>query len=127
VNRRRPQTPALIHRPHQVVDARAEVAIVRDGVASHWHSWGVRDRELDVPVGDDTIWRLYSMTKPVAGVAMMTLYEQGHFQLDDPVERWIPEWKNWLSDHDLASMTANMGEWPLRRRQRLRPDRGGAR
>ena len=104
MNRRRPQTPALVCRPHQVVDARAEVAIVRDGVVSHWRSWGVRDRELDVPVGDDTIWRLYSMTKPVTGVAM-TLYEQGHFQLDDPVERWIPEWKN----------------------KRLRPDRGGAR
>ena len=54
----------------------------------------MRDRELDVPVGDDTIWRLYSMTKPVTGVAKMTLYERGHFQLDDPVERWIPEWKN---------------------------------
>jgi len=74
--------PALVCRPHQVVDARAEVAIVRDGVVSHWHSWGVRDRELDVPVGDDTIWWLYSMTKPVTGVAMMTLYERGYFQLD---------------------------------------------
>ncbi len=74
--------------------AGAEVAIVRDGVLGYRRSWGVRDRELAVPVGDDTIWRLYSMTKPVTGVAMMTLYERGHFQLDDPVERWIPEWKN---------------------------------
>ncbi len=142
--------------------AGAEVAIVRDGVLGYRRSWGVRDRELAVPVGDDTIWRLYSMTKPVTGVAMMTLYERGHFQLDDPVERWIPEWKNmtvrepdpnggmhivpahrpptvrdilthtsgigygyengdlllgersWLADHDLATMAATMGEWPLR-------------
>ena len=42
--------PALVRRPHQVVDAGAEVAIVRDGVVGYRHSWGVRDRELDVPV-----------------------------------------------------------------------------
>ncbi|HAS10180.1 MAG TPA: hypothetical protein DCS55_06635, partial [Acidimicrobiaceae bacterium] len=36
----------------------------------------------------------YSMTKPVTGVALMTLYERGMFQLDDPVHRWIPEWRD---------------------------------
>src|SRR5262249_8557965 len=40
------------------------------------------------------IWRIYSMTKPIIGVALMTLYEQGHFQLADPVARWIPEWRD---------------------------------
>jgi CubicO group peptidase (beta-lactamase class C family) len=53
--------------------AGAEVAIVRDGVVGYRRSWGHRDRERGVAVGDDTIWRLYSMTKPVTGVAMMTL------------------------------------------------------
>ena len=41
---------------------------------------------------DDTIFRIYSMSKPITSIALMTLYEQGHFQLTDPVSRVIPEW-----------------------------------
>ena len=52
------------------------------------------DRERNKPVTEDTIWRLYSMTKPITGVALMKLYERGDFQLDDPVHRWIPEWRD---------------------------------
>lgn len=74
--------------------AGAQVAIVRGGTVGYFESFGLQDRERQVPVADDAIWRLYSMTKPITGVAMMTLYEQGHFQLDDAVDRWIPEWKN---------------------------------
>lgn len=74
--------------------AGAQVAIVRNGVVGHFASFGLRDRERELPVVDNTIWRIYSMTKPITGVAIMTLFEQGHFQLDDPVDRWIPEWKN---------------------------------
>ncbi len=74
--------------------AGAQVAVIRGGVVGHFESFGLQDRERGVPVADDAIWRLYSMTKPITGVAMMTLYEHGHFQLDDPVHRWIPEWKN---------------------------------
>ncbi len=74
--------------------AGAQVAVVRGGVLGYFESFGHQDRERSVPVADDAIWRLYSMTKPVTGVAMMSLYEQGHFQLDDAVDRWIPEWKN---------------------------------
>ncbi len=74
--------------------AGAQVAVVRGGVVGYFESFGQQDRERSVPVGDDAIWRLYSMTKPITGVAMMTLYEQGHFQLDDAIDRWIPEWKN---------------------------------
>ncbi len=73
--------------------AGAQMAVVRGGVVGYFESFGEQDRERSVPVGDDAIWRLYSMTKPITGVAMMSLYEQGHFQLDDPVDRWIPEWK----------------------------------
>lgn len=72
--------------------AGAQIAVVRGGVLGHFESFGQRDRERDLPVVDDTIWRLYSMTKPITGVAIMKLYERGHFQLDDAVERWIPEW-----------------------------------
>ncbi len=74
--------------------AGAQVAIVRGGVVGYFENFGKRDRERDLPVTDDTIWRLYSMTKPITGVAMMTLYERGHFQLDDAVDRWLPEWKD---------------------------------
>lgn len=74
--------------------AGAQVAVVRGGTLAYFESFGHQDRERQVPVAPDAIWRLYSMTKPITGAAMMTLYEQGHFQLDDPVERWIPEWRN---------------------------------
>lgn len=50
---------------------------------------GYRDRERGVEVADDTIWRIYSMTKPVIGVAVMMLYEEGRFDLNDHVGRWI--------------------------------------
>lgn len=74
--------------------AGCQVAVVRHGRLGHFSSYGQMDRERGVDVGDDTIWRLYSMTKPITGVAMMTLYEQGHFQLDDAIDRWIPQWRD---------------------------------
>jgi len=80
--------------------AGAQMAIVRCGQVGYFESFGDQDRERSVPVGDDAIWRLYSMTKPITGVAMMTLYEQGHFQLGDPVDRWIPEWKGMMVTED---------------------------
>ena len=46
------------------------------------------------PMTEDTIFRIYSMTKPITSVAMMMLYEQGFFHLGDPVHRFIPEWRN---------------------------------
>jgi CubicO group peptidase (beta-lactamase class C family) len=51
------------------------------------------DREHAVPMADDAIFRIYSMTKPIASVALMQLYERGMFQLLDPVHRYIPEWR----------------------------------
>ncbi len=74
--------------------AGAQVAVLRHGELGYFESFGDMDRERSKPVAEDTIWRLYSMTKPITGVALMTLYERGHFQLDDPVHRWIPEWRD---------------------------------
>lgn len=74
--------------------AGAQVAISRGGTLGYFESFGQQDRERALPVADDTIWRLYSMTKPITGVALMALYEHGHFQLDDPIHRWIPEWRD---------------------------------
>jgi CubicO group peptidase (beta-lactamase class C family) len=45
-------------------------------------------------MAEDTIFRIYSMSKPITSVALMMLYEHGHFQLDDPVQRWIPAWRD---------------------------------
>ncbi|QGG96603.1 serine hydrolase domain-containing protein [Actinomarinicola tropica] len=74
--------------------AGCSVAVARDGHVGYYEEIGQRDRERGLPVTEDTIWRIYSMTKPITGVALMTLYERGVFQLDDPVHRWIPEWRD---------------------------------
>ncbi|MDH3643345.1 MAG: beta-lactamase family protein [Gammaproteobacteria bacterium] len=55
---------------------------------------GAMDIEREKPMTRDTIFRIYSMSKPITSVALMMLYEQGHFQLDDPVARYIPAWKD---------------------------------
>jgi len=55
---------------------------------------GLMDRERGVAMAEDTIFRIYSMTKPITSVALMMLYEHGHFQLNDPVYRWIPSWRD---------------------------------
>ena len=54
---------------------------------------GLRGLESQAPIEDDTIYRIYSMTKPVTGVAMMMLYEEGKFELDDPVSKFVPEFE----------------------------------
>ena len=72
----------------------AQVVVQRHGSVGYFRSFGEMDRERGRPVEDDTIWRIFSMTKPITGVALLTLYEQGHFQLNDPVSRFIPEWKD---------------------------------
>ncbi len=71
-----------------------QMAVVRHGTVAYARSAGLMDRERDRPVVDDTIWRIYSMTKPITSIALMQLYEQGAFLLTDPVDRFIPEWKN---------------------------------
>ena len=55
---------------------------------------GLRGLEAQAPIEDDTIYRIYSMTKPITGVAMMMLYEEGKFELDDPVTKYVPEFEN---------------------------------
>ncbi|MDZ7827433.1 MAG: serine hydrolase domain-containing protein [Gammaproteobacteria bacterium] len=68
-----------------------QVLVARGGQMAHLQQYGRRDLEADAPVTEDTLFRIYSMTKPITSVALMTLYEQGLFQLDDPIERFIPE------------------------------------
>jgi CubicO group peptidase (beta-lactamase class C family) len=74
--------------------AGCQALVARAGRVAYFRSLGMADRERKVPVRDDTIWRIYSMTKPITSVALMTLYERGLFQLTDPVSRFIPEWRD---------------------------------
>ncbi len=68
--------------------------VARHGKVVQFDAYGVRDLESKKPVTQDTIFRIASMTKPIAGVAMMMLWEQGKWTLDDPVARHIPEFAN---------------------------------
>ena len=66
--------------------------VVARGGAVVWHERrGLADIESGTRVRPDTLWRLHSMTKPVTAVAAMMLYEAGEFALDDPLDRWLPE------------------------------------
>ncbi len=62
----------------------------RDGDALHFEACGYRDAEARLPMERDTIFRIYSMTKPITSVALMMLFERGKFQLYEPVSRYIP-------------------------------------
>ncbi|OZM72059.1 serine hydrolase [Amycolatopsis antarctica] len=66
------------------------VAVTRHGRVAHLSHYGRRDTEADLPVTEDTLWRIYSMTKPITSVAALMLYERGALQLTDPVSRYIP-------------------------------------
>jgi len=66
------------------------IAILRHGRVVHLQTAGQRDLEAGLPVEADTIWRIYSMTKPITSVAAMMLWEEGAFELKDPVARFIP-------------------------------------
>ena len=66
------------------------VTVSRHGKLAHVSSYGARDRDEGLPVESDTLWRIFSMTKPITSVAAMMLYEEGALQLTDPVSKFIP-------------------------------------
>lgn len=70
------------------------VAVVRHGKLVYRRSFGFADLASRKPVRDDTIFRIYSMSKPVTSVAALMLFEQGYFLLDDPVSKYLPELKD---------------------------------
>ena len=65
--------------------------ILKNDKVCYYEGWGMQSREAGVPVSRDTIWRIYSMSKPITSVAVMQLVESGKLELDDPVEKYIPE------------------------------------
>jgi CubicO group peptidase (beta-lactamase class C family) len=68
--------------------------VARRGQVVHFETYGNMDDERHKPMRSDAIFRFYSMTKPIASVGLMMLYEEGRFQLDDPASRFIPELKD---------------------------------
>jgi len=80
--------------------AGCQVLVARRGHQAYLKSFGSMDLERGKAMRDDAIFRIYSMTKPITSVALMMLYEKGYFQLNDPVSRYVPSWKNhrvWVS------------------------------
>ena len=68
--------------------------VARRGEVVHLSALGMMDREAGRAMGVDSIFRIYSMSKPITSVALMQLHERGMFQLTDPVSRFIPEWRD---------------------------------
>lgn len=79
--------------------------IARNGKVVYSQTYGLSDREKNTPMQDDAIFRIYSMSKPITSVALMMLYEEGKFFLNDPVARYIPE----LANLQVAVATADGG------------------
>ncbi len=72
----------------------ALVKVMQRGETVHSSVQGFADVASGRPLAEDTIFRIYSMTKPIASIALMMLVEEGRLQIDDPVHRYIPAWKD---------------------------------
>ena len=98
----------------------AVTIIARRGKVVHFEAHGLMDVKANKPMQKDTIFRIYSMTKPVVAMAVMKLYEQGKLDLNDPISKYIPAMKNLkvgpqraelerqVTIHDLLSHTAGL-------------------
>lgn len=76
--------------------------VASKGKVVHFSAQGMKDVERNQPMTTDTIFRMASMTKPIASVALMMLYEEGWFQLDDPIADWLPEFSNMMVEVEQA-------------------------
>lgn len=97
-----------------------QLAVSRAGRLAHVASAGHADREQGRVVADDTIWRIYSMTKPITSVLALILWEEGRFELRDPVSAYIPEfaeqrvWRSGsVTSPSLDPVTEPMEVWHL--------------
>jgi CubicO group peptidase (beta-lactamase class C family) len=80
--------------------------VARKGKIVHFESCGVLDFESGTPAGDDTLFRMFSNTKPIAGVALCILYERGLLTPDDPVSKFLPEYADLrVQNPDMMMMT----------------------
>lgn len=93
-----------------------QLLVTRDGAVVRLSSSGRRHQENDLPVETDTLWRIYSMTKPITSVATLMLYEEGAFELTDPVSRYLPSFADmriYIGGSDLKPVTVPAQE-PIR-------------
>src|SRR5271166_7038647 len=74
--------------------AGAVTLVVRRGQVAWFKAQGMADRESGKAMRLDTMFRICSMTKPITSTAVMILYEEGHFLLEDPISKYLPEFKN---------------------------------
>src|SRR5215467_13496940 len=92
------------------------LTVSRHGKLAYVASYGQRDVEAGLPVETDTIWRIYSMTKPITSVAAMILYEEAAFELTDPVSKFIPSFADlriFTGGSDIRQVTVRATE-PVR-------------
>ena len=85
------------HFRHYVDDGRLagwQLAVARHGKVVHHSLYGHRDLAAGLPVEADTIWRIYSMTKPITAVLALQLWEEGAFELNDPLHRYLPAFRD---------------------------------
>ena len=68
--------------------------VARNGKIAHISAVGYQDVEQEIPMKTNTLFRIYSMTKPIASTALMMLYQDNQFQLNDPLSKFIPEFKD---------------------------------
>ena len=88
--------------------AGCQALVARHGQVAYARSFGHMDLARDKLWTDDTVVRIYSMTKPIVSVALMMLWERGLFQIDDPVDKVLPEWRDqqvWVSGDGEAMRT----------------------
>lgn len=102
--------------------AGANMMIIKDGEEIFYHEDGYADIEAGLPIAQDSIFRLYSMTKPITATAVMMLLERGKIDLFDPVSQYIPGFRSQLLEkngqlippgreaniHDLMNMTSGL-------------------
>lgn len=74
--------------------AGAVALVARHGQVAYLKGFGMMDKEAQKPMETDTIFRICSMTKPITSVAVMMLYEEGHFLLSEPISNFIPEFRD---------------------------------
>ena len=89
------------------------LTVRRHGYLAYVARCGSRDREADLPVTDDTLWRIYSMTKPLTSVAAMMLCEEGKVALTDPVSSFIPSFAGvrvYVGGSDVRPVTVPAGD-----------------
>ena len=93
-----------------------QIVVSRRGHVVHSSVYGQRDREAGLPVTSDTLWRIYSMTKPVTAVAAMSLFEEGAFALTDEVACFLPAFADArvLTGGSMTSPTTRPATAPMR-------------